>query len=90
MTSNNIIFKHNTDGKKEFIVTYVKSDNGKKIILFRGNRQSFRCKQRCKMMNGEKCNPLRFVSYKETMKQVKKGNTEKVIGPLEFETVSKL
>lgn len=90
MTSNNIIFKHNTDGKKEFIETYVKSDNGKKIILFRGNRQSFRCKQRCKMMNGEKCNPLRFVSYKETMKQVKKGNTEKVIGPLEFETVSKL
>ena len=90
MTSNNIIFKHNTDGKKEFVVTYVKSDNGKKIILFRGNRQSFRCKQRCKMMNGGKCNPLRFVSYKETMKQVKKGNTEKVIGPLEFETVAKL
>ena len=90
MVSNNIIFKHNTHGKSEIIETYVKSDNGKKIILFRGDRHSFRCKQRCRMIDGQKCNPLRFVSYKETMKQVKKGNTEKVIGPLEFNTFSKL
>ena len=90
MDSNNVIFKHNTDGKKEFIVTYVKSDNGKKIILFRGDRQSFRCKQRGRMMDGQKCTPLRFVSYKETMKHIKRGNTEKVLGPLDFETVAKL
>jgi hypothetical protein len=74
----------------EIVKTYVKSDNGKKIILFQGNRNSFRCRQRCRMMDGQKCLPLRFVSYKETMKQIKKGNTEKIIGPLEFNTISKL
>ena len=74
----------------EDIKTYVKSDNGKKIILFQGKRNSFRCRQRCRMMNGQKCRPLRFVSYKETMKQIKKGNTEKVIGPFDFNTISKL
>ena len=42
------------------------------------------------MMDGQKCRPLRFVSYKETMKQLKRGNTEKVIGHLEFNTMSKL
>jgi hypothetical protein len=42
------------------------------------------------MIDGEKCRPLKFVSYKETMKQIKRGNTEKVIGPLEFNTISKL
>ena len=75
---------------KTYVKTYVKSDNGKKIILFQGNRNSFRCRQRCRMMDGQKCSPLRFVSYKETMKQIKRGNTEKVIGPLEFNTLSKL
>ena len=74
----------------EIVKTYVKSDNGKKIILFQGKRNSFRCRQRCRMMDGQKCRPLRFVSYKETMKQIKRGNTEKVIGPLEFNTMSKL
>jgi hypothetical protein len=74
----------------EIVKTYVKSDNGKKIILFQGNRNSFRCRQRCRMMDGQKCLPLRFVSYKETMKQIKRGNTEKIIGPLEFNTISKL
>lgn len=90
MDSNNMIIFTQRKGDNALIETFVKSDNGKKIILFRGNRHSFRCRQRGTMMNGEKCNPLRFVSYKETMKQVKKGNTEKVIGPLEFETVAKL
>jgi hypothetical protein len=90
MDSNNMIIFSQRKGKNALIETFVKSDNGKKIILFTGNRQSFRCRQRGRMMNGEKCSPLRFVSYKETMKQVKKGNTEKVIGPLEFETVAKL
>jgi hypothetical protein len=89
MASNYIVFGK-TKGKKEFIETFVKSDNGKKIILFQGNRNSFRCRQRSRMIDGEKSRPLRFVSYKETMKQIKRGNTEKVIGPLEFNTISKL
>lgn len=89
MDSNFIIFTQGK-GKSALIETFVKSDNGKKIILFRGDRHSFRCKQRGRMMDGQKCNPLRFVSYKETMKQIKRGNTERVLGPLEFETVAKL
>ena len=90
MDSNNMIIFTQRKGKNALIETFVKSDNGKKIILFTGNRQSFRCRQRSRDSDGGKCNPLRFVSYKETMKQVKKGNTEKVIGPLEFNTMSKL
>lgn len=74
----------------DIVRTYVKSDNGKKIILLHGKRNSFRSRQRCRMIDGKKCNPLKFVSFKETMKQVKKGNTEKVIGPIEFNTMSKL
>ena len=90
MDSNNFIIFTRGKGKSALIETFVKSDNGKKIILFQGNRQSFRCRQRSRDSDGEKCRPLRFVSYKETMKQVKKGNTEKVIGPLEFNTMSKM
>ena len=90
MDSNNVIIFTQGKGKSALIETFVKSDNGKKIILFRGDRHSFRCKQRGRMMDGQKCNPLRFVSYKETMKQIKRGNTERVLGPLEFETVAKL
>jgi hypothetical protein len=90
MTSNNFIIFGKTKGKSALIETFVKSDNGKKIILFQGNRDSFRCRQRSRMMDGNKIKPLKFVSYKETMKQVKRGNTEKVIGPLEFNTVAKL
>ena len=90
MDSNNFIIFTQGKGKSALIETFVKSDNGKKIILFQGNRQSFRCRQRSRMMDGQKCSPLKFVSYKETMKQIKRGNTEKVIGPLEFNTISKL
>lgn len=90
MDSNNIIIFTKKKGKNALIETFVKSDNGKKIILFTGNRQSFRCRQRSRDSDGQKFSPLRFVSYKETMKQLKRGNTEKVIGPLEFNTLSKL
>ena len=90
MDSNNVIIFTQGKGKSALIETFVKSDNGKKIILFRGDRHSFRCKQRGRMMDGQKYSPLKFVSYKETMKQIKRGNTEKVLGPLDFETVAKL
>ena len=86
---SNFIFTQGK-GKSALIETFVKSDNGKKIILFQGNRASFRCRQRSRMMDGQKIKPLKFVSYKETMKQIKRGNTEKVIGPLEFNTIAKL
>ena len=90
MNSIDIIIFDQRKGKNSLIETFVKSDNGKKIILFTGSRQSFRCRQRSRNMDGQKTRPLRFVSFKETMKEVKRGNTEKVLGPLEFNTLSKL
>ena len=53
-------------------IVYVRSDNGKKIIIFQPHHESLRCRQRCRMSNGEKVNPLRFASYKETMKSQKR------------------
>ena len=71
----------------ELIRTYVRSVNGNKIIVIEGDRQSFRCRQRDEI--GKK-NPLRFVSYKEMQKEIKRGNYEKVKGPNYFHTLGKL
>ena len=68
---------------------YVKSNNGKKIVILSSNRESLRIKQRSRMMNQNKCKSLRFVSYKVMQKEFKKDNT-KVIGPYQFNTISRL
>ena len=70
------------------ITSYVRTENGKKIIIFNGDRQSFRCRQR-NTLNGEKVNPLKFVSFKEMKKESLKYN-KKVIGPLKFYTLSRM
>ncbi len=70
------------------IVNYVKTENGKRIICFQGDRHSFRCRQRSKS-SGLKCPPLRFVSFKEMKKEMKKIN-QKVTGPYVFYTLSRL
>ena len=70
-------------------VVYVWSDNGRKIIIYQPHNESLRCRQRCRMSNGEKVNPLRFASYKETLKSQKKNGT-KVLGPYKFNTISRL
>ena len=70
-------------------VVYVRSDNGRKIIIFQPHNESLRCRQRCRMSNGEKVNPLRFASYKETLKSQKKNGT-KVLGLYKFNTISRL
>ena len=70
-------------------IVYVRSDNGKKIIIFQPHHESLRCRQRCRMSNGEKVNPLRFASYKETIKSQKRNGT-KVLGPYKFDTISRL
>lgn len=79
-------------GKSEItdmITSYVRSTNGKKIIIFSGTRDSFRCRQRGRMMNGEKIEPLKFVSFKVSQKEMMK-NKGKLIGPLTFDTRSRL
>jgi len=70
------------------ITSYVRTENGKNIIIFDGDRQSFRCRQR-NTLNGEKVNPLKFVSFKEMKRESLKYN-KKVIGPLKFYTLSKM
>lgn len=69
------------------IVNYVRSTNGKKIIIMTGDRQSFRCRQRDKI--GKK-NPLKFVSFKEMQKEIKRGNYEKINIQNYFYSLSKL
>jgi len=69
------------------IVNYVRSTNGNKIIVMMGDRHSFRCRQRD---NIGKTNPLKFVSYKEMQKEIKRCNYEKVNGPNHFYSLCKL
>tara|TARA_Y100000590_G_scaffold20813_1_gene24233 strand:+ start:115 stop:339 length:225 start_codon:yes stop_codon:yes gene_type:complete len=73
----------------DIVTNYVRTPNGKKIICFYGGRQSFRCRQRSKNSDGFKCSPLRFVSFKETQKEMKK-KEQKVSGPYEFYSLSRL
>mgnify|MGYP005647587955 CR=1 FL=1 len=72
------------------ITAYVRSENSKKVMILEGNRQSFRCRQRNKYINGKKVNSLKFVSFKEMQKEIKKGNTEKMNGNYEYNTLAKL
>ena len=67
---------------------YARSENNKRIIILYGGRYSFRCRQRNKI-DGIKVKPMRFVSFKEMEKEIKKGNS-KVMGPYNFYTQSKL
>jgi len=70
------------------VTSYVRSDNGKNIIIFNGDRQSFRCRQRS-IINDQKVNSLKFVSFKEMEKESNKFN-KTVIGPLKFYTLSRM
>ena len=73
----------------DIVTNYVRTPNGKKIICFYGDRQSFRCRQSSKNSDGFKCQPLRFVSFKETQKEMKK-KKQKVSGPHKFYSLSRL
>lgn len=76
------------------IINYVRSENVKKIIIMTGDRHSFRCRQRDRI--GKK-NPLKFVSFKTMVKDVKRNNLKNkngcsdiLIGPINFNSISKL
>ena len=72
------------------ITAYVRSENSKKVMILEGNRQSFRCRQRNKYINGKKVTPLKFISFKEMQKEIKKKNTKKMNGIYQYNTLSKL
>ena len=74
----------------ELITAYVRSSNSKKVMILTGSRDSFRCRQRNKNMNGEKVAPLKFISYKEMQREIKKGNAEKMNGVFIYDTLGKL
>lgn len=67
---------------------YVLTDK-KNIIILNGTRDSFRCRQRNKYMNGKNVNPLKFVSYKTMLRESNK-NKKKVYGKFTYDTISKL
>tara|TARA_Y100001958_G_C20988280_1_gene376773 strand:+ start:421 stop:636 length:216 start_codon:yes stop_codon:yes gene_type:complete len=68
---------------------YVRSENNKNIIILNGDRESFRIRQRNKNINGERYKSLKFISYKEMKKDIRKRN-KKLVGPIDFETRSKM
>ena len=73
----------------EGINVYVRSNNNKNIIILNGDRQSFRCRQRGYTIDGIKTPSLKFISYKEMLKDIKKTN-KNLIGPIRFNSISKL
>lgn len=66
---------------------YARTQNNKKIIILDTTRSSLRLRQRSRMSNGLKVDPMKFASYKETLKNVSK---RKVYGPYLLNTISKL
>ena len=52
--------------------SYIRSDSGTHIFIMNTDRHSLKCRQRCRMMNGNKVKPFRFISYKEMNKFQKK------------------
>jgi hypothetical protein len=59
------------------------------IIILNGTRESFRCRQRGVLLNGEKVKPFKFVSYR-TMHRESRKNKKKVYRGFEYNTISKL
>jgi hypothetical protein len=68
---------------------FAKSLNGSKVLILNTNRECLRLRQRSKDLNGKKNTPMRFVSYKEMLKQSKK-NKVSVIDNVNFYNKSKL
>jgi hypothetical protein len=68
---------------------FAKSLNGSKVLILNTNRECLRLRQRNKDINGMKNTPMRFVSYKEMLKQSKK-NKVLVIDNVKFYNKSKL
>lgn len=68
------------------ITVYAKTDNSKHYVILNGTRDSFRMRQRCQLIDNQKqSNKLKFVSYKNMMKE-----SHKIINVCEYKTYSKL
>jgi hypothetical protein len=54
------------------VTSYVRTENGQ-IIILKGDRQSFRCRQRSRLEDGTLSISLKFISFKEMKREIKKG-----------------
>ena len=70
------------------VTSYVRTENGQ-IIILKGDRYSFRCRQRSHLSNGTRCSSLKFISFKEMEKQIK-GNSKSLTTINNFYTMSRL
>ena len=70
------------------VTSYVRTENGQ-IIILKGDRYSFRCRQRSRLSDGTSCPSLKFISFKEMEKQIKKGDSESLMTN-NFYTMSRL
>ena len=89
MMINIIIFKNYSINNIKMVFVYARSENGKRIVLLDSTRAWLRCRQRNRNIDNSKVNPMRFASYKETLKSMKRNNT-KVVGPYVFYSMSRL
>jgi hypothetical protein len=58
-------------------------------MILMGDRQSFRCRQRNRIC-GNRVESLKFVSFKEMQKQIKKTHGKKINGIFIYDTLAKL
>ena len=68
---------------------FAKSDNGKKILILNTNRTCLRIRQRSTDMNKTNYKLIKFVSYKEMLKNYNI-NKNNIINPVNFYNISKL
>lgn len=69
------------------MINVIARNENNNLVFIKGERESFRMRQRARRFDGEKVPPLRFVSYKEALKILRR---KKIFGPVELYTVSKI
>ena len=67
---------------------FAKSESSKSILILNTTRECLRIKQRSKNIDGNRCKPFKFVSFKEMKNESKKNNM--VIDNIIFFNKSKL
>ena len=53
------------------VTSYVRTENGQ-IIILKGDRYSFRCRQRSRLSDGTSCPSLKFISFKEMEREMER------------------
>ena len=64
------------------IQSFVKTENN--VLIMNASRASWRCRQRNKLMNGERVSPFKFISYMELM------NLKRPVYRVHYDSLSKL